>query len=258
MGTLRFRILYISNILIVALLAPLNHFAPIYFLYFILIELAFLSFLFLACTHLSWNFFIPTLCKAKTNEKVVALSFDDGPAGYTQGILDTLKQLNAHAAFFCIGKNIPGNEQVLRRINEEGHLIGNHSYTHHFWFDMWSTAKMADDIQKTDKEIEQVTDLRPLLFRPPYGVINPNLAKAIKGRKYTSIGWSIRSFDTKITDKEKLLSKILNPLKPGDIILLHDSIEITSAILPELIARIKTKGFNIIRLDKMLNIAPYA
>ena len=72
------------------------------------------------------------------------------------------------------------------------------------------------------------------------------------------VGWSIRSFDTRIKDEQKLLERILKQLKPGSIILLHDSMEITAAILPELITQIKSKGFNIVRLDKMLNIAPYA
>lgn len=217
-----------------------------------------MGFLFAACTNLSWGLFIKALCSAKTDEKVVALSFDDGPAAYTENILDTLKVHKVEASFFCIGKNIATNEAVLRRIAGEGHAIGNHSYSHHFWFDMWSAAGMMDDMQKMDNEVMRVTGLKPALFRPPYGVMNPNLAAAIKWKQYTAIGWSVRSFDTKIADEQKLLSRITEGLKPGDIILLHDSMAITAAILPELIGRIRSKGFNINRLDKMLNIAPYA
>ena len=109
-----------------------------------------------------------------------------------------------------------------------------------------------------DREVEKAVGLRPLLFRPPYGVMNPSLAQAIKKGGYTSIGWNIRSFDTRIKDKQKLTSRIIGQLKPGSIILLHDSMEITAAILPELIKEIESNGYTITRLDKMLNISAYA
>ena len=235
------RIFYIISIVTVCSAA---YWLPWYL--FVLTVLFFFSVLFFACINLSWNFFIPTLCKAKTDDRVVALTFD------------TLKEYNAPAAFFCIGRNIAGNEQLLRRIKNEGHIIGNHSYSHHFWFDMWSAAKMMADMQQMNDETVRITGLQPLLFRPPYGVINPNLAAAIKARKYTSIGWSIRSFDTRIKDKEKLLSRIMAQVRPGGIILLHDSMEITAVILPELIQQLRRKGYTITRADKMLNITAYA
>ncbi len=250
---MKLKTFYITAIILTALVAPL---LPWY--YTTALFIIFVSLLFFACINLSWNFFIPALCKAYTNEKVVALSFDDGPARYTSDILNTLKQHNAPATFFCIGKNIQGNEQTLLRIKEEGHLVGNHSFSHHFWFDMWSTQKMMADMKAINKEVNKATGLEPLLFRPPYGVINPNLAAAIKQAKYTPIGWSVRSFDTSIKDKQKLLSRIMTRIKPGDIILLHDSMEITAAILPELIQQLTGKGYKIAPLDKMLNIDAYA
>ena len=113
-------------------------------------------------------------------------------------------------------------------------------------------------MRQMDNEVTKITGLKPLLFRPPYGVINPNLTEAIKKGEYTPIGWSIRSFDTTIKDKQKLLSRIITKVKPGDIILLHDSMEITATILPELIQQLMSKGYKISRLDKMLNINTYA
>ena len=253
MGKLKLKTFYITAIILTALMAPR---LPWY--YFAALVVIFLPILFFACINLSWNFFIPVKCKAYTNEKIVALTFDDGPAAYTSHILDTLKQHNAPATFLCIGKNIAGNEQTLQRIKEEGHLIGNHSFSHHFWFDMWSAKKMMADMKSMNKEVDRAIGLEPLLFRPPYGVINPNLAAAIRRTKFTPIGWSIRSFDTSIKDKQKLLSRVLTRVKPGDIILLHDSMEITAAILPELIQQLTGKGYKIAPLDKMLNIDAYA
>ena len=90
------------------------------------------------------NFFIKIVCSAKTDKKEIAISFDDGPAAnYTPEILQILKQENIKATFFCIGNRIAGNENILKQIKEEGHIIGNHSYSHHFWFDMYLIKKNA-------------------------------------------------------------------------------------------------------------------
>jgi len=229
---------------------------PWYFSAFLL--LIPLTLLFLACTNLSWNFFLPVLCQAETTDKVVALTFDDGPAQYTESILDTLKQHGLSGTFFCIGRNIAGNEKTLSRIKDEGHIIGNHSFSHAYWFDMWSESKMMTDMKEMSVRVKKAVGQEPALFRPPYGVINPNLASAIKRRKFTPVGWNIRSFDTRTKDKKKLLSRITGQLKPGSIILLHDSMEITAVILPELIKQIESRGYKVDRLDKMLNINAYA
>jgi len=95
-------------------------------------------------------------------------------------------------------------------------------------------------------------------FRPPYGVTNPNLAKAIKAGNYHSIGWSVRSMDTVAKTEQKLLLKITTNLKSGDIVLLHDSVDITIQTLQKIIDAIKAKGFEIVRLDKLLNLEAYA
>jgi len=256
---MKFRIVTIYCVLMLALLVPVHYFvAPAVWWYPAAIAVMWLTTVFLGCIILSMNFFIPVLCKANTTEKVVALTFDDGPNIYTPQILDTLKANHTPSAFFCIGKHIAGNEAVLMRMNDEGHIIGNHSYTHDFWFDMLGWHKMLAELQQMSIATEHAIGRHPLLFRPPYGVMNPNLAKAIKEGGYTPIGWTIRSFDTKAKDKEKLLSRITGQLKPGAIILLHDSMPITAEILPELIKRIHDKGYKIVRADKMLNIQAYA
>jgi peptidoglycan/xylan/chitin deacetylase (PgdA/CDA1 family) len=257
---MKFRTVNIIFALVLVLLIPVHYFiASVQWWYIVLIAAAYITIVFAGCIKLSLNFFVPVLCHAETSEKTVALSFDDGPHPlYSPQILDTLKKCNVQASFFCIGKNIQGNETILRRINDEGHITGNHSYSHDFLFDMFGTQKMLVDMQQMDNAVTSVTGVKPALFRPPYGVMNPNLAKAIKKGNYLPVGWSIRSFDTTIKDREKLLSRIMKRLKSGDIILLHDTMEITAGILPELIEKIKSKGFSITRLDKMLNVKAYA
>ena len=257
---MKFRVVNIVSVLLLCgLLAVHLQIAPVRWWYFVLLGLGYTLIVFWGCVQLSMNFFIPIACRGNTEEKTVALTFDDGPnAAYSQQILDTLKMHNAPACFFCIGKHIKGNEAIVKRMMGDGHIIGNHSFSHDFWFDMYGRERMLADMKQTDDALTLAASVKPRLFRPPYGVMNPNLAGAIKKGNYTAVGWSIRSFDTAIKDKEKLLLRVLKQIKGGDIILLHDSMAITAEILPELIAGITARGFSIVRLDKMIKTNAYA
>ncbi|MEC5146745.1 polysaccharide deacetylase family protein [Chitinophaga sp. 212800010-3] len=220
--------------------------------------LIFLPFTIHGAININSGFFVKALCEADTEEKVVALSFDDGPLPeYTPAVLDILKQAQVPAAFFCIGKNITGNESLLKRIYEEGHVIGNHTYSHHFWFDMKLSGSMLHDMQQMDTLTVDTTGLQPRLFRPPYGVTNPNLARAIKRGHYLPVGWSIRSLDTVAKNEQELLQRVLTQLKPGAVILLHDTCAVTAAVLPEMIKHIREQGYRLERIDKMLNVRAY-
>lgn len=204
------------------------------------------------------GFYIKVICSLQTEKKIIAISFDDGPAeSYTPQILQVLKDNDVEAAFFCIGNRIAGNEKLLRSIHEQGHVIGNHSYSHHFWFDLFSSGKMIGDMKMMDAKVSEAIGLSPKLFRPPYGVTNPNVKKAIINGSYIPIGWSLRSMDTVITDEKKLLDKIKKNIKPGAIILFHDTSKTTLGILTEFIRYAKSKSYEITRLDKMLNLQPY-
>jgi len=215
--------------------------------------------LFYGCYYVGSNFFIKIICSATTDQKEIAISFDDGPSSnYTTEILQLLKQDNIKATFFCIGNRIAGNESIIKKIKEEGHIIGNHSYSHHFWFDIFSSRKMLDDLKKMDQETERVIGMLPKLFRPPYGVTNPNLKKAIIKGDYTPVGWSVRSMNTVIRNEKKLLNKINRSLKPGAVFLFHDTSKTTVNVLPEFIREVKNKGYHIIPLDKLLHLNPYA
>ena len=224
-----------------------------------LLLIAYSLIVFWGCYFVGSNFFIKIVCKASTDKKEIAISFDDGPAeNYTKEILSILNTENVKATFFCIGMRIAENETILKQLQTDGHIIGNHSYSHHFWFDMYSAKKMQKDLKQMDTEMERVTGLKPKLFRPPYGVTNPNLAKAIKKGGYTPVGWSVRSMDTVIEDGNKLLGKINNGIKPGAIFLFHDTSKTTLEVLPEFLQEVKKRGYHIIPLDKLLALQPYA
>lgn len=175
--------------------------------------------------------------------KEVALTFDDGPAATTATVLDTLAREKVKATFFLIGKNISGNEALVKRMADEGHTIGNHSFNHAANFDWQSAAAMQQELEQTNAAIEAVTGTPVSLFRPPYGVTNPNLAKAVSHTGLRSIGWNLRSMDTVAKDGNALLKKIVRQTRPGSIILLHDRCAVTAEILPALITELRKKGY---------------
>lgn len=223
------------------------------------ILLVYVSVLFCGSYFIRLGFFFKSVCSAGNQVKEIALSFDDGPAAsFTPDILDLLKEKKIKTAFFCIGKKIPGNENILRRIVEEGHIIGNHSYSHHPLFDLFGSEKMVVELQKMNETVRAITGLTPKFFRPPYGVTNPNLKKAIERGGFISIGWNVRSLDTVIRDETRLTQKVLRSVNPGSIILFHDTSPATVKILGDLIDQVRQKGYRIERLDKMLKLKPYA
>lgn len=248
--------IFAAALLIVTIAADIIYGVPVY-LYaalFLLYSLA----VFYGCYFIGSDFFIHVICSANTDKKEIAISFDDGPAEYTPQILQILKDSNIKSAFFCIGRNIKGNEEVLKQLHQEGHIIGNHSFSHHFWFDMFPYKKMIADLQLMDVEVKEVIGLQPKLFRPPYGVTNPTVRKSIINGSYTPVGWSVRSMDTVTKDEERLLEKINGKIKPGAVFLFHDTSKVTLNILPAFIKQVKENGYQIVRLDKMLNLQPYA
>lgn len=251
-----------TNIFFSALLISLIGLSIVYrapFYIYLILFLIYSLILFYGCYFVGSNFFLNVICSATTDKKEIALSFDDGPATcYTPEILEILRGEKVKSAFFCIGSRIAGNEKIFRQIHDEGHVIGNHSYSHHFWFDMFSSKKMLVDLKTMNSVMEKATGLQPKLFRPPYGVTNPNLKKAIINGNYTPVGWSVRSLDTVIKDEKRLLKKINDSIKPGAIILFHDTSKTTLAILPMFIKQVKERGYEIVRLDKMLNLKAYA
>lgn len=204
------------------------------------------------------QFHLRTTCQGKTSEKQVALSFDDGPAPQTEKVLNILSQHGVKASFFCVGKNIAGHESILKRIDSEGHLVGNHSYLHNYWFDLNTKRKFEEDLALCNSTIEKTIHKRPLFFRPPYGVTTPALAKAVKELGFCTIGWNIRSLDTQIKDKETLLTRIKKQIRPGAIILLHDNLHGTEFVLSELITHLTETGYKIVELQHLINKKPYA
>ncbi|MBO7432662.1 MAG: polysaccharide deacetylase family protein [Salinivirgaceae bacterium] len=207
---------------------------------------AILAFLFYASYSIKSQVYVRALCRVKTTEKVVYLTFDDGPnAEQTPQVLDVLKRNNAKATFFCIGSRIAGNEHILKRIIDEGHTIGNHSFSHTNSFPLFSRRRMIADIEQCQKAIENTIGTAPTLFRPPFGVTNPTVGKAVKTLNLKTIGWTIRTYDTNRCNNAKIARRISRQLRPGAIILLHDRLPQSAERLQMVIDTVKENGYEI-------------
>lgn len=167
------------------------------------------------------NLFHKVQSKISSND--IAITFDDGPDPLlTPQVLDLLNEFDAKATFFCIGSNVKKHTDIAKRIVNEGHGIGNHSYEHSTLFPLWSPKRMMASIKETDEILKSVSGADNTLFRPPFGVTNTSVAFAIATLGKRVISWSIRSKDTCNT-AEQVISKVKRKLKPGAIILFHDT-----------------------------------
>lgn len=191
-------------------------------------------------SNLTWN--LPT------KEKVVYLTFDDGPTpDITQWVLEQLKKYNAKATFFCIGKNIVNHSDIFHEIINNGHAIGNHTHNH---LNAWKTDvnNYMTNINQAEEEILRHHFNKPKkLFRPPYGKISLKSTKQLLKKGYKIIMWDILSadFDQKIA-KEKCLKNVLENIDKGSIIVFHDSVkafENLKYVLPKVLEKLHQEQY---------------
>ncbi|HNB81844.1 MAG TPA: polysaccharide deacetylase family protein, partial [Chitinophagaceae bacterium] len=131
------------------------------------------------------------------------------------------------------------------RCDFEGHTLGNHSDQHGFWFDLLPARSMLREIKKVNQRIQQLLepDFTVQYIRPPYGVTNPSLSRAIQKCGMISVGWNLRSYDTITRDPEELLHTLKSETKPGSLVLLHDRCESTVQVLTNYIHFCKEQGY---------------
>jgi peptidoglycan/xylan/chitin deacetylase (PgdA/CDA1 family) len=207
---------------------------------------------------LQW--FAPAILRGPADGNRIALTFDDGPcAGYTDQILDILRRHNVKATFFVCGQNVERSPDILRRIQAEGHAIGNHSYSHPFPF-FRSRVFFAREIDLTQEAIEKVTGKRPKFFRPPFGARWLGLQPVLKARGLSLVNWSDTGYDWKL-DAEGIVRETLRTLGPGSIILLHDGRTTcptekvdrspTVKALPAILEGAVKRGFTFVSLEEL-------
>jgi peptidoglycan/xylan/chitin deacetylase (PgdA/CDA1 family) len=204
--------------------------------------------------------FPAALWKVRTREKILYLTFDDGPINeVTPIVLDHLKQYNAKASFFCIGKNITANPDIFQRIYEEGHTIGNHTQEH---LNGWQTGNAVyfENVEQCaatlraampqlvapDGSAAETTISETNFFRPPYGKLSLTQYNYLK-RSYKVVMWDVLTFDfdLKVT-KEQVLDNVLKNAVPGSVIVFHDSIKAKEKMLyalPKVLEHYTTLGY---------------
>ena len=168
--------------------------------------------------------YVRTLCRNRAAGRVVALTFDDGPdPEMTPRVLDLLRERGVRATFFLVGAKAERHPELVRRIAAEGHDTGIHTWEHAAGFPMRSSWAMTADILRCRESLREITGVETDLFRPPYGVTNPMVARAVKRTGSRCVGWSIRSLDTlRQRSREAVARRIRRRLGDGKVILLHD------------------------------------
>ena len=186
----------------------------------------------------------------KKNQKVVALTFDDGPnPATTNQALDTLSKYGIKATFFVLGKNVSGNEEILKRMRADGHVIGNHSWSHPVLSKL-SLDEAKKQITDTEDAITKVLGSSSKLMRPPYGAITDDIRNSLD---LSFIMWNVDSLDWKSKNEAAILTEIQRQVRNGSIILMHDIHAETVNALPKIIDYLKEQGYHFVTVPEMLN-----
>lgn len=212
-----------------------------------------------ASTDIDSRVYLKAVCRVRTTEKSVALTFDDGPdERMTLRVLEVLKRYDVPATFFLVGEKVEQYPEMVRRMAAEGHIVANHSYTHAAVFPLRRHKKIVRELQLCRQAVYQVIGKTPLWFRPPFGVTNPPIARAVRQLGLRTIGWSIRSLDTvAYRRRDKVCERIVKRLTPGGIILLHDRCGQADRLLEMLIEAVRRQGYEFTSLQNLLDSKAY-
>ncbi|MDO9208628.1 MAG: polysaccharide deacetylase family protein [Sulfuricurvum sp.] len=197
------------------------------------------------------------IVNGNTTQKTVTLTFDDAPdENNTYKLLDILSSHGVQAAFFMIaGTMNDTNISVVQQTHRDGHLVLNHSFNHPRMSDLNESA-MGSQLDHAAMRIETITGKYPLLFRPPYGSINPLVVNTINARGMTTVLWSLDSLDWTLKDPDAVVQNVVSNVRNGDIILMHRN-PTSVASLSSLIEKLIAMDYAFIRLDTMLGIQAY-
>ncbi|MEK5233755.1 polysaccharide deacetylase family protein [Lysinibacillus sp. FSL K6-0232] len=191
----------------------------------------------------------------RTQDKIIALTFDDGPhPEYTAAVLDLLAKYDAKATFFMIGKNAEKYPDLVLRSYTEGHELANHTYTHPF---KASINKLREELRQTNNTIYSITGFSPVLFRPVGGNYTDAMINAAVKDGYQVVMWSWHqdTQDWKQPGVKKIIQKVMKGTKPGDVILFHDGggdRTQTIKALEEIIPALKKQGYTFVTVSELI------
>lgn len=212
----------------------------------------------------------PSKPKNDTNEKKdtksrprVALTFDDGPDHkYTEQILDILKEYDVKATFFLVGTQVKKYPEIAKRIVDEGHALGNHSWSHADLTKL-SAKDLAQQIDKTQQIIKQATGVSPRLMRAPYGALSKSVLETIHKADMKHVAWTVDTKDWAGTSVSDMYKNVMSNTRKDGIILMHsfggrkDALDHTVKLLPKIIKDLQKDGYDLVTVDEMIDSGDY-
>lgn len=198
------------------------------------------------------------------DENKIALTFDDGPdPRFTEEVLDVLNHYNVPATFFLMGSRAIAYPEIVQRINNEGHIIGNHTYFHPNLVEEADIPTLEREVTRTENVLNDIVGYWTKLFRAPYGFLYNELVEKLAEMQYFVIGWSVDSLDWQEDPPEVIASYVIDNIHPGAIILMHDGADWdgdrtnTVASLHIIIPALLEQGYEFVTIPELLNI-PFA
>ena len=193
-----------------------------------------------------------------TGNKVIALTFDDGPGPHTAHLLDILDQYGAKATFFLIGSKVSSQANIVRSIHARGHQLGNHSWSHPE-LPKLPVDQIAGEIDRTNDAIKQATGVTPAILRPPYGAVNGVVLEQLRLRGMSSILWSVDTRDWADRNSDIVCSRAVAGARPGAVILMHDIHQTSVGAVPCILSALKQQGYSFVTVQGLLgNTTPGA
>lgn len=187
-----------------------------------------------------------------TKLRCIALTFDDGPGPHTKQLLDDLAKTGSKATFFVLGPNVASRPELVKRMEKEGHQIGNHSWSHS-QLSRLSSKKVLSEVERTSAEVKKITGHGTKTVRPPYGDFNKSTRSTLA--KFPSgeiILWSVDTLDWKTRSTTKTIASVKKEARPGAIVLMHDIHKPTVAAVPAIVKYLRDEGYTLVTVDDLL------
>lgn len=187
-----------------------------------------------------------------TEEKKIAISFDAAWGNeYTRFILDTLDKYNVKSTFFLVGFWVDEYPEDVKEIAKRGHDVGNHSTTHPNMSQL-SKEKMEEELNITGEKIRKLTNIKPTLFRPPFGDYNDLLIQTCRENGYYTIQWDVDSLDWKELGVQPVVDRITRNVRNGSIVLFHNNAKYIKEFLPIVIEKLQEDGYEIVPISELI------
>ena len=194
---------------------------------------------------------LPIYC-VDTPEKKIAISFDAAwGADYTEDLLKILRRYDVKATFFLVGFWVDKYPNMVRRIDEEGHEIGNHSSKHSHMSKL-SKEQITEELKSTSDKIEAITSKKVTLFRPPFGDYNNRLVEASRELGIEVIQWDVDSLDYKDYGADAIIRRVLSKVKNGSIVLFHNNATYTKDALPVVLENLQKEGYKVVPVSELI------